>query len=79
MGNVNKTPDATGKGDWDWNTAPVQLMEARQMAESPASAFELIMLRGGMASSESADRACASCVHYYKPKSHCIGCIRKYM
>lgn len=78
MENVNKTPEATGKGDWDWNTAPVQLMEARQMAESPDYALKLL-LRGGMASSESADRACASCVHYYKPKSHCIGCIRKYM
>lgn len=77
MENVNKTPEATGKGDWDWNTAPVQLMEARQTAENLDYALKLL-LRGGMAGSESADRACASCVHYYKPKSHCIGCIRKY-
>lgn len=82
FGNINKTPEATEKSDWDWNTAWVQLMEARTTSEIPTSAHEHIMLRGGMAISESANRACAGCVHYYESLSYresCIGCIRKYM
>ena len=80
FGNINKTPETTEKGDWDWNTAQVQLMEAKTMTESPASANEDIMFRGGMESSKSANRACAGCIHYYNRSiSDCISCIRKYM
>lgn len=75
FGNTNKTPEATEKNVWGWNPAWVQLKEAKTMAETPTSVHEHIMLRGGMASSEPANRVCAGCVHYY---SHCIGCIRKY-
>ncbi len=78
FGNINKTPEATEKGDWDWNTAEVQLMEAKTMPETHTPAHEHIMLHGGMAISESANRVCAGCVRYYESLSHCTGCIRKY-
>lgn len=62
FGNINRTPEATGKGVWGWYTEPEQMAEekrrARTMAESLAAAHEVIPLRGGMASTEPAYRKC---------------------
>lgn len=62
FGNINRTPEATGKGVWGWYTEPEQMAEekrrARTMAESLAAAHEVIPLRGGMASTEPVYRKC---------------------
>lgn len=81
FGNINRTPEATGKGVWGWYTEPEQVTEEKRwamaMTESLAAAHEHIALRGGMASREPANIACTGCM-YYMQKSHCTGCIRKY-
>lgn len=78
FGNINRTPEATGKGVWGWYTEPEQMAEekrrARTMTESLAAAHEVIPLRGGMASTEPAYRKCAGCTR----QPYCTGCMKKY-
>ena len=70
FGNINRTPEATGKGVWGWYTEPEQMAEekrrARTMTGSLDAAHEVIPLRGGMASTEPAYRKCAGCMKKYK-------------
>lgn len=78
FGNINGTPEATGKSGWGWHAEPEQTKEekrrARAMTESPAAAHEVIPLRGGMASTEPAYRECAGCTR----QPYCMGCMKKY-
>lgn len=78
FGNIDRTPEATGKSVWGWYTEPEQVTEekrrARTMAESLAAAHEVIPLRGGMASTEPAHRECKGCTQ----QPYCAGCMKKY-
>lgn len=76
FGNINRTPEATGKGVWGWYTEPERVTEekrrARAMAESIAAAHEVISLRGGVASAEPARRERAGCTQ----QPYCTGCTK---
>ena len=64
--------------NWGWYNEPIQVTEekryAKAMIESLEAAHEIIPLRGGKASAESAYKACIGCME----KPYCEGCIKKY-
>lgn len=78
FGNIDRTPETTGKSVWGWYTEPERVTEekrrARAMVESLAAAHEVIPLRGGMASTEPAHRECKGCIQ----QPYCAGCMKKY-
>lgn len=64
--------------NWSWYNEPIKATEekryAKAMIESLEAAHEIIPLRGGKASAESAYKACIGCMK----KPYCEGCIKKY-